>query len=58
MITMRVLVMNKLLLVFVLLLSVTTISGCSDQEWGEFFDPKNKKEKKKIPEKITNNIYV
>jgi hypothetical protein len=43
MITMRVLVMNKLLLVFVLLLSVTTISGCSDQEWGEFFDPKNNK---------------
>jgi len=27
----------------VLLLSVTTLSGCSDQEWGEFFDPKNNK---------------
>ena len=37
-----VLVMKKLLLV-VVLLSVTTLSGCSDQEWGEFFDPKNNK---------------
>jgi uncharacterized lipoprotein YehR (DUF1307 family) len=35
-----VLVMKKLLLVVVLLLSVTILSGCSDQEWGEFFDPK------------------
>jgi len=34
---------SKLLLVVVLLLSVTTLSGCSDQEWGEFFDPKNNK---------------